>query len=137
MSHYVYALDNFSNAPFLVNHVHRLLLCAEMKCIQQCYLLLWAAADQKRQRYLERDLCWYWIHCKVLNITGRSAVECMVVKYAKLSAVTNIFRHLVDAYFCEISMPENLTCMVHDYMDGLVCLLDYGMATECSLQTWQ
>lgn len=61
MSHYVYALDNFSNAPFLVNHVHRLLLCAEMKCIQQCYLLLWAAADQKRQRYLERDLCWYWI----------------------------------------------------------------------------
>lgn len=47
----------------------------------------------------------------------------MVVTYAKLPAVTNIFRHLVDAYFCEIRMPKNLTCVVYDYIDRFVCLL--------------
>lgn len=58
-----------------------------------------------------------------MNTAVRNAVECMVVTYAKLPAVTNIFRHLVDAYFCEIRMPKNLTCVVHDYIDRFVCLL--------------
>lgn len=74
---------------------------------------------------------------KSVNIAGRLAVECMVVTYAKLPAVTNIFRHLVDAYFCEIRMPKNHTCVVHDYIDGFVGLLVCGTTTICFLQTWQ